>query len=1765
MLNFEYSIFLTRETIFLSTFSHTASKLGRVLLWILVSLVALVLLIFLFVNLPVGKRTVKNQLVSYLEKKLKTNVTVGDIDFSLPKWVKLKNIYVEDQNKDTLFYGEELSVDLDMLKLIYGNTDIKKVYAKNLVAHIERPSTDTVFNFQFLIDAFTGNKKEVVNKDTAELKISLNALQLDQVRFRMRDAYAGSNMNAFINKATVTSRTFQPDRLKFFIEDFNVDGLNFTLDNYKGTLVPDTLALTDTSQAQEYGLFLSADHFSLKNALVRVDDSLSGLHYDNNVNHLRLSSVLFNLNQSTATADSIYLDSSSIAFQSPQKKPVVITANDTSTVAPWFFKFNSLLINNSAVKYDDVNLAATGGLDFGHLNISALNSDISNFFYSADTTRALVNQFSFKDKSSFVLDTAHANFLMTGKTLAASAVYIRTPYSRIENETSLTYDSLSGITLYPQNTTLNTTLTKSRIAFSDLYLLAPILKTSLPPQKFSNQFLDINTKLQGSLGRVVIPYMQLVGLTGSRLNAKGVLYNLTDAKRFRYDLQIFNSLINKTDLLKFIPPEQALKFADFPPTLALAGTLTGDANNLIADIKAVGNQFNFDGVVTLNNIQNPEALAYGADFRSLSLSRQFISGFIPPEALANINLPEQIIAKGKVSGNTNNVLLDANLLTSYGNAYVKGFFNNIQDPPRTQYDLLVRTNQFHVGKLIKQDTVLGRLTGEFIAKGTGFEPASMRANLLAAIDGFEYNKYNYQNIDATVDANRGTVKAKGNIGDPNLAASFDVVTNTAGAYPTLQGIIQLDTVQLMPLGFSDTTFNLSGLIDIDARSLKPRQLDASLFVDGLRMQYGDSRYLLDTISLLASSAGGIDSVILDAPFAEIRAGGAFDYDQVGPSILNYISNKYSLPGLPKPLSNNLLRPQQFGATGYIAQNPIILGFVPGLQNFEPINFSAKYTSSQTDSTLSLTVDAPRTIYNNMVVSKAAIGFSGSDNKINYNIVFDTFNTGSKIFYTSFVRGNVAGDSVTLNARTSDAANRAWYGLAGTANVHDSAYSFTLQDTLLLNYEAWNVRPNNYISYNNRGWIVNNFGISNDSSVISANSQSLQRNSPIDFNIKDFDLATIAKFANADTLIASGVLNVQAVISDLNKKLPGFTGNASLTKLQLYQNDVGDVSLTAQKLSDNEIAATLNLTGFGNDIKANANYYLNNSNNQFDATLNVNALTLKTIEAFSAGQLINGGGKISGQMKANGMFTDPRWNGLLRFDTAKFTIAQLGTPYYIDGQTIDFKYPRINFPAFTIKDSLNHSLITTGYVSVPAIDKVTMDLDINARDFVLVNAKKAINSQIYGYAAVDIDARVTGTGESPNIEGDVFVNDKSDLTLLLPPSNYTKDEGTSLVRFIDRDTFDVNPPIIPFSPAKEPAAEFAKYLNYNLGIQVNKEAIFTIVLDPLTGDEVKVQGDARLTAGVDPAGNLVLAGTYDLYKGYYNFNYQFVSRKFYLSSGSIVFAGDPLNAVADITATYTANTSAGPLVNNAVTNPDASLTNALRQKLPFDVVLNIDGPLAKPKISFDIQLPEEGANVNTTARGTIESRLSQIRDDEAAMNKQVFSLLLFNRFISEQSSDFFAGNGDGNALNTLARQSVSQFLGDALNEIAGDLIKGVNIDLSLEAYDDYSTGNPTQKTDLNIALSKSFLNDRLLVSVGSSLGVQGGSTATKAQGNQSGFTPDLSLAYKLTPDGKYLLRAYTKNQYEAVVDGFVMETGLSFVVVMDYDKFKELFQRQKRRR
>ena len=306
---------------------------------------------------------------------------------------------------------------------------------------------------------------------------------------------------------------------------------------------------------------------------------------------------------------------------------------------------------------------------------------------------------------------------------------------------------------------------------------------------------------------------------------------------------------------------------------------------------------------------------------------------------------------------------------------------------------------------------------------------------------------------------------------------------------------------------------------------------------------------------------------------------------------------------------------------------------------------------------------------------------------------------------------------------------------------------------------------------------------------------------------------------------------------------------------------------------------------------------------------------------------------------------------------------------------------------------------------------------------------------------------------------------------------------------------------------------------------------------------------------DKSGKLTLTGNYQLSSGSYTVSLSILKRQFLIRSGStITWTGDPLAANIDVTAEYLLNTSSIDLMQSSLAGRSAQDIEKYKQKLPFHVILNMTGELMKPIIKFDITLPSKEA----TQWQDVETKLEQVRTDESELNKQVFALLLLGRFVQENP---FASAAGGSTENQL-RESASRILTDQLNQLAASLIKGVDINFGLTSGTDYETGQAANRTDLNVTVSKKLLNDRLRVSVGSNFELEGPSTGNQSSSNPAG---DVTVDYQLTKDGRYLVRIYRVNEYEGVLEGQVVETGASFILVFDYDKINELFKGRKEAR
>jgi hypothetical protein len=186
-------------------------------------------------------------------------------------------------------------------------------------------------------------------------------------------------------------------------------------------------------------------------------------------------------------------------------------------------------------------------------------------------------------------------------------------------------------------------------------------------------------------------------------------------------------------------------------------------------------------------------------------------------------------------------------------------------------------------------------------------------------------------------------------------------------------------------------------------------------------------------------------------------------------------------------------------------------------------------------------------------------------------------------------------------------------------------------------------------------------------------------------------------------------------------------------------------------------------------------------------------------------------------------------------------------------------------------------------------------------------------------------------------------------------------------------------------------------------------------------------------------------------------------------------------------------------------------------------------------------------------GSVYSKISQVNQQEDQLNKQVFSLLVLNRFYPESGSD---GSQGGPA--TMARDNINQALSDQLNTFSDKLTgnTGISLNFDVNSYTDYQGNTSQNRTDVDVTAQKKLMDDRLVVEAGSSMNVQGQQRAGESQA----LVGNVSVEYLLTEDGRWKLRGFRKSEYENVIDGQVFVSGIALIFTREFNKFKVLWDK-----
>jgi hypothetical protein len=474
------------------------ARFKKILLIILTSVIALLVALWLLIQMPPVQNWLIGKITNKLSQDLKTKIAIQKVNFSLFNKMYLQGVLIEDRQKDTILSAGEIAVNITDWFFLKKNIELKYIGLKNAYIHLQR--TDSVWRHQFLLDYFSTPASKNSNSKNQNINIALKELDLKNITFKQTDAWLGQDMTLSFASLYTNPKTVDFAKKIIEINSIEINKPYFALRSYKRNKprrkrlkISPVIKQIDSSE-----LDWNPEKWNIVANKISLHDGI----FKNDSRSEMLDSTAFDGNH-------ILFSKINIDFTNVKWNLDTITANmELSTKERSGFE----------VKHFTAKAKVTPKqMSFHDLNIHTNKSFLSNYFCMKYSDFSAMNDFvdSVKlegifDKSEIssddiaffapVLKTWKKNIIFSGK-VNGPVVALDGRNLELQTGENTKFFGDATLTGLPDinNTIIKVNAAPLNIAYSDALSFLPSLKNTTTPDLKTLQYLNFTGNFTGSI------------------------------------------------------------------------------------------------------------------------------------------------------------------------------------------------------------------------------------------------------------------------------------------------------------------------------------------------------------------------------------------------------------------------------------------------------------------------------------------------------------------------------------------------------------------------------------------------------------------------------------------------------------------------------------------------------------------------------------------------------------------------------------------------------------------------------------------------------------------------------------------------------------------------------------------------------------------------------------------------------------------------------------------------------------------------------------------------------------------------------------------------------------------------------------------------------------------------------------------------------------------------------------------------------------------
>lgn len=1205
-------------------------------------------------------------------------------------------------------------------------------------------------------------------------------------------------------------------------------------------------------------------------------------------------------------------------------------------------------------------------------------------------------------------------------------------------------------------------------------------------------------------------------LPNSALNLSNGYYNL---KTNKIDVGINPSQILPYDLRPFLLAGDA---AAQKTPLDLRGHITAKLPMIKIDsvLLTRGDDIYLKGNAYLEDYSKYHNSDISLNIEQLMLSPDGLSSvlkivdstFVSPDIINDLGDLRLI---GEAKGSLEKLKLKADLWSKQGALGLAASASMDSTFQKMKFNGTVHTQNFNLGSLLKMPD-LGRLTASLDFDVSQTNPSDMKAHVAGKVHALGYKEENIKNVTLFVDYTGNSIKGSVN-GDMSIGkidGSFEMLSTRIPQYKVNMTVEDLKVDKFYANeSWKDPRLSLTVNGDVKVKSMS--SLSGFVYIDDLRFTSESFNFSPGRIALNAAVTDSVNTIDIQSSIADISMIGQYNFNTIGDELFNTF-NKH----LPSLFTHTKVRKNgnDFTIAGKIKNIKSLneIFDLPILMD-EPITFEGDVA---TDSDiLNLSFDAPNFHVSDMNIRNAKINLSNAKDMMDIESMLVW--QGDSNYVEVNMTTQILSDSIAvcLIARTDSTKG----SLPLNADLDIIAHFRNVDKKL---ETAINILPSR-INLGKLHLLLPAAQIANKGEITEVSDLRLEvENKPylnINGRVSDQETDTLrVNFSKAqlgDILKVFDISNVQAVADgtlNLTKLMSSpefYTRRFDVSNIVAFEDSIGSLNVSSRWSGEEKgmrlIASLTNPKG--KESKIMGLYYP--TTDSLAMRINIEQFPLRWSRNFFTGLLNELDGSVSSSLSVRGTTKEPRVKGWLGVNDLKVGVDYTNVTYRIS-DTIQVDSQEAGFKNVQVRDPYGNIAKTDARISFGE-GKLNYDLAMTMKNFMVLNTQHRTDSLFYGRVFTSGKVNIVGSDSFVKIAVDAKNEKNSSLNVQLPNTYEASDyDGIVYINVPETDTLGLKKII-----------ETAIPMNLDVKLNLNPDIALGVIIDPATGDEMKIQGAGKINFTYDSDSEIMTTfGDYILSSGSVRLKLQKIATmEFKVQEGSrLRLAGDPMKTTFDIKAFKRVRADLATLDESFKTLGLSST------RVPVSCIINIKGDINKMDISYEVILPEVSDDIQQKVKTLIVT-------DEQKL-KQFAYLVAFGSFFS-------GGNvGDG-MLTSIASSTLSGGLNAVFGNILGDQWEiGTDIASSDGSFSD---------VDVNVNVSRRFLDGKLKFNT--NLGYQTANQGASTSDNP--FIGDFEVEYELSPTWK--IKAYSETNDELYKQSSTTQ-GVGLVYTKEARTLKDLF-------